>query len=304
VADFSIQDAAFTGFGVVRKHPGFLIVWAGFALFVSAVLTCALIAIAGPAMMNLQSLSATGSDPTSTLSLLSDFGPAYFFLIPAILVAYGVLYAAMNRAVLRPDDHKFAYFEFGADELRQIGVLLLGAIVFTVAYFVVLNGFLVAAVMTGSLTHARPALSGFTAISLACSVMAWLAVRLSLASALTFQSRRVNLFGSWALTEGRFWSIFGTYVLVLALAAVIFFLAYFVIVAVVAVAAGGNLRAALAPPNMRSLQAYLNVENLLQLTLGAGVSALVWPVVLTPPAAILRQISVAKPDDAAAGGLQ
>lgn len=41
----------------------------------------------------------------------------------------------------------------------------------------------------------------------------WLAVRLSLASPLTFDTRRVRVFGSFALTRGRFWSLLGAYLL-------------------------------------------------------------------------------------------
>jgi hypothetical protein len=62
--------------------------------------------------------------------------------------------------------------------------------------------------------------------------------------------------------------------------------------AVVAVTTGGNLPAAFAPSDLRSLGAYFTIAQLLQLVLGAGVSALLWPVILTPPAAILRQITV------------
>jgi hypothetical protein len=65
-----------------------------------------------------------------------------------------------------------------------------------------------------------------------------------------------------------------------------------VILGIVAAATGGNLLAALAPPDMQSLGAYFTVARSLQFILGAGVSALMWPVVLTPPAAILRQISL------------
>jgi hypothetical protein len=293
VADFSIQDAAFTGFGVVREHRGYLAVWAVLALAVFFILTAVVIVLAGPTLMSLQALSASERrDPTIVFPLLSRVGPLYLVLTPVIIVLYGILYAGMNRAVLRPGDPKFAYLAFGPDEFRQMGVLVLGFCLFVAIYIALVIGLLIVAVLLNTVAHAPPAVLGLFAVSLAFAVMTWLAVRLSLASALTFETRRVTLFGSWALTRGRFWPIFGTYVLVLALAAVILILTNLVILGIVAAATGGNLLAALAPPDMQSLGAYFTVARSLQFILGAGVSALMWPVVLTPPAAILRQISL------------
>jgi hypothetical protein len=293
VADFSIQDAAFTGFGVVREHRGYLVVWAGLVLVVFLILTAAVIVLAGPTLMSLQALSTSQRrDPTIVFPLLSQVAPLYLILAPVVIILYGIVYAAMNRAVLRPGDHKFAYLALGPDEFRQMGVLLLGFILFVAIYIALLVGLIVAAVILNAVAHAPPAILGLFAASLAFVVMTWLAVRLSLASALTFETRRVTLFGSWALTRGRFWPIFGTYVLVLALAAVILLLTNLVILGIVAAATGGNLLAAFAPPDTQSLGAYFTVARSLQLILDAGVSALMWPVVLTPPAAILRQVSV------------
>jgi hypothetical protein len=291
VADFSIQDAAFTGFGVVRQRWRFLAVWAGLALVASVLLTVSIISVAGPEMMILQSLSASARpDPAAVVPILVRLGPLYLVLIPCTLVFNGVLLAAMNRAVLRPNDHKLAYLAVGPDEFRQMGLLVLIFIAFTIVYIVLMIGLIIAAALFASVLHVSAAVVGLAVALFGFAGMVWLAVRLSLASALTFESRRVTMFGSWALTKGRFWPIFGTYVLVLALAAVIFLLTWVVILAVVALATGGNLAAAVAPSDFRSLGSYFTVAKLVQLVLGAGVSALLWPVILTPPAAILRHI--------------
>ena len=214
VADFSIQDAAFSGFGVVREHRSYVFIWAGLALIVSLVLTAATIIIAGPAMTNLQALSASGiRDPATVLPLLGRLVPLYLVMTPASLVFYGVLCAAMNRAILRPADIRFAYLALGADEFRQIALLLLGFVLFAGVYILLVIGLVIAAVLLNSVAHAPPALLGFIAVVAAFTAMIWLAVRLSLASALTFREAvGCRCSSSWALTKGRFWSILGTYV--------------------------------------------------------------------------------------------
>ncbi len=295
MADFSIQDAAFTGFSVVREHRRYVPIWAGLALAFSMLLTAAMIAIAGPALQMLQTLSVSGDrNPAIVLPALARLAPLSVITIPASVVFYGVLCSAMNRAVLRPSDAKFAFFAFGADEFRQIGLFTLGSIFFGVVYFLLVLSLAIMAALLNSLFAAPPAFLALTAVGLAMAVMIWLAVRLSMASALTFERGRVTFFGSWALTKGRFWSIFGTYVLVVALGAVIYLLTWLVILAIVTVFSGGNLSAALASPDFRSLSAYFTIAQLVQLVLGAGVSALMWPVLLSPPAAIFRQISAAR----------
>ena len=154
VADFSIQDAAFTGFGVVREHRGYVPIWAGMAFVVSLAIIAAIIVVAGPAMMTLEAVSASGSrDPATLLPLLSRLAPLYVVLLPSSAVFYGVLSAAMNRAVLRPEEHKFAYLAFGADEFRQIGLLVAGTILFSATYIILVICVVIVITLLGSLAH-------------------------------------------------------------------------------------------------------------------------------------------------------
>jgi hypothetical protein len=67
-----------------------------------------------------------------------------------------------------------------------------------------------------------------------------------------------------------------------------------VIVAVVAIAGGGmGGLEALVHPDLGSLQAFLAPTRLVQIVFSSILMALVWPVVLTPPATIYRSLASA-----------
>ena len=291
MTNFSIQETAFTGFRVVREHPRALAIWAAFALVTSLAFNGILVGVAGPDVMRLQQLSVTEiHDPAVVTRAVSGVLPAYALLTPLVLIYYAVLYAAMNRAVLRPGEKKLGYLGFGGDELRQIGLMvMLGLCALGVYFALVVVVVLLGALLSVS-AHLHPASIVLIAIPGVLIAFVCLAVRMSLASALTFQTGRVNVFGSWSLTRGHFWPLLGVYLLTFALSAVVVFLTYLVILAVVAVVTGGNMFAVMGPTDMRSPGAYFTIPQLVQLVLGAGVSALIWPIMLTPAAAICRHL--------------
>jgi hypothetical protein len=305
MVDFSATDAAFTGFRIVREHPRAVLVWAIVQTIVSLVLGAYVVVTAGPALMSLQARGFATGDPTLAMATISRLLPTYLALLVFALVFYPVIYAAMARAVLRPEESRFGYLRFGRDELRQLGlmlqVLLLGFIFYAMSVLI-LTVVIVVGGFAGGATTGNSS-GGATAIGVGVGVIAlivfigfWtvIAVRLSLASPLTFATERVSLFGSWGLTRGRFWPIFGAYVLTLALAAVVYMLGQSVIVAVVAIAGGGmGGLEALVHPDLGSLQAFLAPTRLVQIVFSSILMALVWPVVLTPPATIYRSLASA-----------
>jgi hypothetical protein len=75
-------------------------------------------------------------------------------------------------------------------------------------------------------------------------------------------------------------------------------LGYAVIVAFVAVVGGGigGLQA-LVHPDLSSLKAFLAPARLVQVVLSSILTALIWPVILTPPAAIYRSLVARGPGD-------
>ena len=286
MADFSVQDAAFTGFRVAREHPRALLVWAAASVILQLVIQSAMIGMAGPAMTQLTAFFASAAtdpghvDMQKFMLVYEGILPAYLVILPISLAFGAVVSAAMNRVVLRPAEERFGYFRLGGDELRQLGLaVLLGLLFFA--------GGTIFTIVTGLLAAVAKPLAALGALAAVCAVI-FVFVRLSLASALTFQTAKVNLFGSWALTRGRFWSILGTYLIAGVMVIVVSLLSG-IVIGMIALLAGGA--GALAHQDMSSLGAYMTPARIVTLIVSGALGALLWPLMYTPAPTIYQQLS-------------
>jgi len=202
-----------------------------------------------------------------------------------------VLGAAMIRAVLRPKDDRLGYLRLSADELRQLGLGVLTVVVFVAVYMAALVAAGLAAGLIAAVTGGSSTALVFAMVAVVLVLMTTMAVRLSLAPALTFDTGHINLFGSWPMTRGRFWPLLGTYALALGLVLVVYLLSFLVIFAISAILNGGDLANAMARPDTSSFRAYFTPWRLAETGLTAIVSALVWPVLFTPPTSVYRRLT-------------
>lgn len=255
-----------------------------------------MVIMAGPQM---SAMAAAGyeaeTDPKAALTAMEPILRMYALFIPYALVYYAVLHAAVNRMMLRPSDKGLAYFGLGGDELRQLAVMILMSLVFFGVYLVGAIGVVILGVALGAASKAL-APFGFIVggIALVC-VMVVLAVRLSLASAQTFATKKINLFGSWALTRGQFWPMLGAYVLS-AILSVITYLAVFAILALIAVLAGGGfgVMSAIFHPDMSSLRT-LYTPTYLIWQIGAALPApFLLLIMMCPAPEIYRSLVAGK----------
>lgn len=295
MADFSIREVAFTGFRVVRERPMVIVIWAMILLIVAVTAASLLVGLAGPEFMRLQALGAQASmDPRIARALLPRLAAPYVLILPLGLVTFALFLAAMNRAVFEPDDDQFGYFRLGGDELRQLGlVLVLALIVMAATAFCLVAAVVVAmGLSAGAPPNLRVSVRVFQFLELA--VLAFLAVRLSLAPARTFATRRIDLLSSWKMTRGRFWPLFAAYGLALLLALVIWFLFVLIILAAIGIVSGENPLNLDMRPNLASLGAYFTKASLAQIVLSAIGGALIWPVLGTPAAAVHQQLASAE----------
>jgi hypothetical protein len=299
MASFSASDAAFTGFRVVREHPTMVLFLAVIQVIFSVGLSLIMIALAGPALTQLQNLSPTAqTDPLQSMRLLQQIAPLYLVLTPVSLMIYAVFYGAMNRAVLRPAESQFGYLRLGADEFRQLGLLVLMFLLFIGVYIAAIIGGMIVGLVVGMLMGmvAGSTAGGVLGVTVGVigvlAAMVFVGVRLSLASAQTFATRSINLFGSWTLTKGRFWPLLGTYLLVFCLLVIMGLLAVVILGSIAVIAAGGmSAIGTLMKPDMSTIGIYFTPARILTSVLSALLTALFLPVSLTPPAAVYQSLT-------------
>ena len=240
MAEFSISEAALTGFRVVREHPRAVLVWAAFQLVFSLLMRALVASTAGPDLIALMA-NPTPPDQARASLMLGQLIRLAVVVLPFALVFLAILMGAMNRIVLRPAEDRFGYLRLGGDEVRQLCLIALASVVFL---GIEVAAAIVAGLLIGVVGGGRASPSSLIlALVLVYVAVILFAVRFSLASALTFDRRKVDLFGSWRLTRGRFWPLFGALVITIALAMVIGLLGFVITSALQLVATGGDVGA-------------------------------------------------------------
>lgn len=293
---FSASEAAVEGFRIARREPKTILAWSGVQLIFAIAVTIATVPFVGP-LMALQAQQTPPAKLTAA-QLAAVLEPALGFLgamIPLELALFSVLGAAVYRTVLRPQEKGFFRLKLGGDELRMAILWIeLGFLLWAVGAMVMF-----AVLIVGSLVGvaAKDPIGAGLATAALCylivlAVMVWLAVRLSLAAPLTFATRKVQLFAAWKLTRGRFWPLFGCYLLSVIFMAIVM-LATLSVIALVALAmSGGSMTDAaksLGHPDYASFAAYLTPARIVQLLLNALAGGLYWGVAFAPAAVAYRE---------------
>ena len=302
MAGFSSTDVALEGFRVTRERPTAILAWAGLSLVVSLLTTLAMVSMAGPQFAALMSMNGSKPDVAAMMAIFSRLAPAYSVTALIWLAYNALMYAAANRAVLRPGERLTGYLRLGVDELLQLVVMILLGLIFLGVYIglVIVIGLLSWAVDVAYKPAASAvAVIGF--IALLCALI-WLAVRLSLASAATFDTRQIGIGASWRMTRGRFWPLLGAYVIAVVLVVVIWLLGLIILFAIAA-AVGGGLTAAgeLLHPNFGSLAAYFTPVMIVNLAVGALLTALGLAIFICAQAEAYRQLRATKAAGVAGG---
>lgn len=233
---FSFDNAAFH-FARTDGPSGFLLP------FLIAYMICGAVVTAinlGVQILLFGSMSGLAEQAASGVISPAQVGSimAYYLLIMVVgIIFWAAFEAAVQRRYVR--DAGFS-IGFGADELRLLVVGLLWFLFVIAAYIgFLIAGFIVMAPLAA--TNADPGVVGLLMIVLGfvgLFVWIWLAVKLSAAGALTIRDRKIQFFSSWGATRGRFWALFGAYLILLIGVLVVYFV---VVGALLAVVFGGGM---------------------------------------------------------------
>jgi len=236
--NFDIGKGIFWFFIRFGEKPGGAI-W---LIFVQALCALALLALSamvmGPAYLNLFQLieaDAAGSlSDAEALELVFDtvlpFLSYGFLIIPLGILLAVMFQAAWLRFLTKGEIKPVIPLRLGGDEFRLIGVNLLYIVIAIAAYFgvvAVLGVFGVGAIfmVQGGGDNAALGLGAGLLIFLAflgiLIGLTMLAIRLASAPALTVLDGRLRFFESWEATNGVFWHMLLTYIVVWALMAVV-----------------------------------------------------------------------------------
>lgn len=198
----SILEGAF---GLVRDHPAAVAIWG----------LIYLVAVAGTALLVQPLMLGAASDPEAiAANMQSMFGQLMLFQFLFFLL-FVAMWTAALRAILRPSEGGVAFLRFGMDEIRMIILTVVIAILIYAGLVVAI----IAAIMIGAAAYAAAGAAAAIAVGViaaiaALSVIIWLEVRLSLAFPLTLLRGDIIIAESWRLTRGRFWPLFGAYLVI------------------------------------------------------------------------------------------
>jgi hypothetical protein len=284
---FSATEAAFEGFKITRGRPVAALAWAAVQLVFVVLQRVALIWLLGPQIQALTPVHLFSQIPSDDLTRLTGL-TFEFLLVDLVLFVlfYGVLFAAVERAVLRHGEGGPGWLRLGGDELRQIAVLFCFSLVLLAIYLAVGTlGSVIGAVLFSGLGAAGAFLGLSLGLVVAVVVVVWVGVRLSMALPATFDRRRFVLFDTWTLTRGRFWPLLGAYIVAWLMSLLVTVLVVFIGYAI------ADLLPGAAGGNATTFGALLTPGGIIEILFTALAGGLTTPILLAPAVYAYRELA-------------
>ena len=211
MAGLSIGDAVGAGFGVIRRRPMSVLAWGVVQLAIAAmtlsVFGSFFIDLALQALSNVQ--ASAGSKvpvamPMSTDMIQRMMGMQSISMLLNLggVLVRSVIYCAVIRAVLHPEQGRFAYLRIGSAELF---VTILTIAAFFALTLAIIAPMLVIGLIVAGLAAAHAgtaaAIVGILGVIATLVALAYVALRLSLVAPMIVDDGKMHLLDAWALTR-------------------------------------------------------------------------------------------------------
>jgi len=214
-----IGDCLGEGLGLIRRRPVAVLTWG----LIQTLVTSGAFTIMAPLYQaffaQIASAGKTGGAPPDIGAMMHFQSVSWLISIGNYAVAV-VLYCAVFRSVLYPEQRRFAYLRLGAAEFFLFIVVIMALLGFGAAIFALfIPVFIVAGI--GMVTHAAylGVMLGIVGSLAAIAALIYLALRFSLVGPMTVQEGKFVLLESWRLTRGKVGSLF---LLALCIVAILF----------------------------------------------------------------------------------
>ncbi len=281
---FNATDAIFFGFRIVKRDP---------TLLIALVVLLAIVGIGGALLTARELAEFTSSleafstmDPEADPSLLfSEMGSVYgayfgspkvlLVMLVGILASIAVQGAVLRSLVLDRRDGWVMGLQIGGDELRIFVVSLIVGLLVGLLYL----GLIVAVgIVVGILSVVRQALGvlvllvGMIAV---CVALGLAGTRLSAAAPASVGEKKFIVFGSWQITKGRMWGLFGAYVILFFIFAVAYMFVFVLMSLAAPEAAGLAQGMTTVTDPEEAVAAFTSPGYILVLVLNAALSVMV-----------------------------
>lgn len=211
MAGLSIGDAVGEGFDVIRRRPMSVLAWGAVQLAIAALTVSVFGSVffdfAMQAIGNVQA-SAGSKVPVAMpmsadmLQRMSGMQSMSMLLNLGGVLARSVIYCAVIRSVLRPDQGRFAYMRIGPAEL-YVTMLTIAAF-FALAFALIAPMLVIGLIVAGLVAvhaGAAAAIVGITGVAATLVAVVYVALRLSLVAPMIVDDGKIHLLDAWALTR-------------------------------------------------------------------------------------------------------
>lgn len=220
MAEISIGAAVGEGFELIRKRPWTVVGWGatqlGISLLGLLIMFPAMAAIYGPMIKSMMAgAPPTPPNPADMSGVMQMQALSYLYDLIS-LFGSALLYCAVFRSVLHPQQSRFAYLRVGAAELFLFLLLVGGAIAFFIGLIAVMIPIgVVAAIMFGLHAAALGTIVSLVGGLAAIAAMVFILIRVSLIGPMMVDDGQFHFADAWALTRGKVAPLFALALVIL-----------------------------------------------------------------------------------------